>query len=136
MVLHSCTKPFIPFSFNTFKRHEFPYTEGFTHGQRPNVVPIAYSTVRENAPIDTGINMLRTQSTVDCKKVMGFDGLFCKPYVADAIIDPLFATESNMTCPGSGLTKSGGNVCLNPTQTKLLSTRGGNASGGDFQIGK
>jgi hypothetical protein len=129
MVCYSCAKPFVPFSFDTLKRHQYPYQEGFAHGQ------VGYSTVSENLPIDTGINHLKNKSNVECKKVAGFDGLFCAPYVADAIIDPLFAVESNMTCPGSGLTKSGGNVCLNKTQTQLLTTRGGNATGGNFQIG-
>jgi len=135
MLWCSCTKPVMPFSFDTIKKYEFPYSEGFTYGQRSNGVPLKYSTVGDNSAIDTNIDMMRTQSTVDCKKVMGFNGLFCKPYVADTIIDPLFAVESSMTCPGSSLTKGNGNICLNPTQITLLTTRGGNAKGGDFQIG-
>jgi len=131
----SCANPVVPFSFDHFKKFEFPYNEGFTYGQRTNVVPLKYSTVSNNTALDTNIDMMTAQSNIECKKVMGFDGLFCKPYVADAIIDPLFAVESSMTCAGSSLTKGNGNVCLNPTQTTLLSTRGGNASGGDFQIG-
>lgn len=135
MLLCSCTKPVLPFSFNNFKKYEFPYKEGFTYGQTSNINPLTYSTFKENAPIDTYINMMRTQSNAECKKVMGMDGLFCKPYVADSIIDPLFAVESSMTCPGSSLTKGNGNICLNPTQYTLLTTRGGNSTTIDSQIG-
>lgn len=135
MLLCSCAKPFVPFSFDSFKRYEFPYKEGFTYGQRTNVSPLKYSTTKDNSALDTYIDMMRTQSNVECKRVMGFDGLFCKPYVADAIIDPLFAVDSSPTCAGSGLTKGNGNICLNPTQFQLLTTRGGNSTTIDSQIG-
>jgi hypothetical protein len=34
---------------------------------------------------------------------------------------------SDVQCQASGLTKSGGNVCLDETTSKLITTRGGNA---------
>jgi hypothetical protein len=135
MLWCSCVKPFVPFTFENYKKHEFPYKEGFTYGQRTNVVPLKYSTTSDNSSVDTYIDMMQNKSNVECKKVMGIDGLFCKPYVADAIIDPLFAVESSMSCAGSSLTKGNGNVCLNPTQYTLLTTRGGNATSIDSQIG-
>jgi hypothetical protein len=125
---YSCSNP-VPFSFDKLKKWEFPYNEGFSGKQ------LTYSTANNNTSLDTQIDLLQNQSSVECKKVMGFDGLYCKPYVADSIIDPFFATESSMTCAGSGLTKGSGNVCLNPTQTQLLMTRGGNLTGKDSQIG-
>lgn len=43
--------------------------------------------------------------------------------------------EGKNGCVSSGLTNSGGYICLTPELIKLMTTRGGNATGGDFQVG-
>jgi hypothetical protein len=59
------------------------------------------------------------------------------PYGSDSPIDVFSGTKGNISCDGnsSGLTNSMGGLCLNDNLKKLLSTRGGNATGSDSQIG-
>jgi hypothetical protein len=127
-ISYSTAEPYRPFSFSDLKKYEFPYSEGFES-------PLKYTDATTYQATDTLVNNLLQPSNQTCKKVIGMNGLFCQPFVADNIIDPLFGTESSTTCAGSGLTKSNGNVCLNDKQYKLLTTRGGNSTGRDSQIG-
>jgi hypothetical protein len=89
-----------------------------------------YSTYSNNQSIDSGVSLLvdPTKET-QCKKIFGFDGLFCNPDSIKGGLDVFYGLPSNSTCPGSGLTKSNGNVCLNNDAYNLLTTRGGNATG-------
>lgn len=117
-----------PYRKNTFFSNEFPY-EGFQsldYGNRMGGAMDAYSSQLING------------AGVDCKKVDGFDGLFCKPFVADAKIDTYSDAKGDVSCTGSssGLTNSKGGLCLDATQKALLSTRGGNATGNSAEIGK
>ena len=99
--------------------------EGFTSSSKP----LQYSTKKENGALDSYQSFMINNAGTDCKKVYGFDGLFCKPYVADNKIDPFEGTPGSLTCSGSGLTNSKGSLCLDQNQVGLLSTRGGNATG-------
>ena len=53
-------------------------------------------------------------------------------------LDIFSGTPGSLDCDNisSNLTNSKGGLCLNKEQKNMLQTRGGNASGGDFQIGK
>jgi len=75
--------------------------------------------------------------SVDCKKVDGFDGLFCKPFVADSAIDKFSSVQGDVKNIGqsSGLSNSRGGLVLGSDLTNLLRTRGGNQTGGADQIG-
>lgn len=89
-----------------------------------------YSTYSNNQSIDSGVSLLIDPSKESqCKKIFGFDGLFCNPESTKGGIDVFYGLPSNSTCPGSGLTKSNGNICLNTDSYNLLTTRGGNATG-------
>jgi len=113
-----------------FSIYLFGYTwEGFKGG-------VEYSAYPSNSNIDTYTGALvdQTKNNSDCKRVWGYNGLFCSPETGDKLFDPFFGSGSSMTCEGSGITKSGGNVCLNAEQRRLLTTRGGNSSP-DSQIG-
>jgi spore coat protein CotH len=61
------------------------------------------------------------------KSVEGFEGIFGTPLNTNEIIDVFSNTKSSVNCYGSGLTNSGGGLCLNDKQKQLLTTRGGNA---------
>jgi len=56
---------------------------------------------------------------------------------ADNKLDVFSGTPGNLDCSpiSSNLTNSKGPLCLNNNQINLLKTRGGNARGGDSQIG-
>jgi hypothetical protein len=99
---------------NLFKKKE----EGFTE----------YSTNSEHKPLDSRGSQMIGGYTSECSKIFGFDGLFCQPS-ANKELDVMYNLPSNNTCESSGLTKSNGNVCLDKEAHRLLTTRGGNATG-------
>ena len=71
----------------------------------------------------------------DCKKLYGFDGLFCTPGVADKSLDIYATAHGKLDCEGSGLTNSRGSLCLDENQRNMLRTRGGNNTGKDAEVG-
>jgi hypothetical protein len=64
-----------------------------------------------------------------CEKVKGFDGLICSADSKYTPIDTISNSKGCNNCKYNGYTNSKGNICLDATQIKLLTTRGGNASG-------
>lgn len=63
-------------------------------------------------------------------KVEGFAGLQSGPLNESAgLMSFLRDNEASPTCPGYGYTKSTGNICMSPEDIRLLTTRGGNATG-------
>jgi hypothetical protein len=121
----SCMK-YVPYSEDTIFAKQFPY-EGFTS----NHPPLEYTTTPGQTSIDSYQSFSIDPTVSDCKRVYGFDGLYCKPYVADNIINPFAETKGSAQCTGksSGLSNSQGGLCLTDNQKNLLATRGGNASG-------
>ena len=69
-------------------------------------------------------------------KVGGFSGLMSGAYGNEKIIGFMYNNDANTTCKSYGYTNSKGNICLSPSDIKLLTTRGGNAAGASDQIGK
>jgi hypothetical protein len=80
---------------------------------------------------------MKEESKETPKKVEGFQGLQASPYVNETTIDPFGQTPGSLECDArsSGLHNSKGGLCLTKEQLNLLKTRGGNSTGGDFQIG-
>lgn len=119
---------YVPYHKNTFFSKEFPY-EGF-HGME-------YGNTAGNV-VDSYTSHLINTESVDCKKVHGFDGLFCKPYSADNQLDIYSQAKGDVSCIGSSssLSNSKGGLCLDAKQKSMLTTRGGNATGRGYEIGK
>jgi len=69
-------------------------------------------------------------------KVTGFSGLMSRAYKDEKIIGFMYNNESGANCKPYGYTNSKGNICLSDSDIRLLTTRGGNASGASDQIGK
>ena len=69
-------------------------------------------------------------------KVTGFSGLMSGAYKDEKIIGFMYNNESGLDCKPYGYTNSKGNICLSDSDIRLLTTRGGNASGASDQIGK
>ena len=124
------SKSVMPYSRDTLFSVQYPF-EGFQ-----GVKSLEYTTNNEHNAIDSYSSFLISNQPLDCKKVWGFDGLYCKPYVADNKLDVFSEAEGKKDCQGVGLTNSLGNLCLNDVQKKLLTTRGGNSTGKDSEIGK
>lgn len=117
----------LPYSVSTLFPKEFPY-EGFS--------TLDYSSNPDGKAMDTYTSFLISNPNFECKKVYGFDGLYCKPYSTDMKLDIYSEAEGGLSCAGSGLTNSKGSLCLNKVQSAMLSTRGGNATGRPDEIGK
>ena len=124
----SFSSNFVPYYPNEIFTNQYPY-EGFS--------TLNYSSNYDNTIIDNETSYLIDGDCRDCEKVYGFDGLFCKPYVADKKVDPFIDTPGNPTSFGrsSGLSNSMGSLSLTTDQIKLLQTRGGNQSGVSSEIG-
>jgi len=124
---------FVPHNPSTIFAKQFPYSEGFNSEHDS----LDYINNKDNTS-DKMKSFLSNGDTSECKKVYGFDGLFCKPFVADKKIDVFSEAEGKKTCFGSssGLSNSQGSLCLTESQKALLSTRGGNQAGDQHQIGK
>ena len=118
-----------PYSEDTIFAKQFPY-EGFSN----------YGNSNNDKPnTDAGIDKFLIQNSgADCTKVYGFDGLFCKPNVADSSIDKFSEVKGDPSCFGksSGLSNSMGSLCLDSNMAKMLQTRGGNQTGAPMEIGK
>jgi hypothetical protein len=96
----------------------------------------SYSTYLGNQPLDSRIsNLIDPTQDRTCKKIYGFDGLYCTPESQSGGIDVFYGLKSSTTCEGSGLTKSGGNLCIDGPAYKLLTSRGGNATGANSTTG-
>jgi hypothetical protein len=117
-----------PYSEDTIFAKQFPY-EGFSN----------YSNVNNTPNTDAGIDKFMLQGPVsDCTKVYGFNGLFCKPNVADGSIDKFSEIKGSPAAFGksSGLSNSMGSLSLDANAQKMLQTRGGNQTGVPMEIGK
>ena len=117
-----------PYSEDTIFAKQFPY-EGFSNYGNVNNTP--------NADADVNAFLLK-ESVADCTKIYGFDGLFCKPYVADSSIDKFSEIKGSPAAFGksSGLSNSMGSLSLDANAQKMLQTRGGNQTGAPMEIGK
>jgi hypothetical protein len=122
---------YVPYSPSSLFAHQFPY-EGF------GSMNVDYSNAQTHGSMDSYKAFLIDNGKAgDCKKVYGFDGLFCEPGVADNKIDPFADTPGSLSCfgKGSGLSNSKGSLCLTQTQKDLLSSRGGNQTGAPSSLG-
>lgn len=121
------TRKVMPYSRDNLFPNYHKY-EGFS--------PLDYSSSsKEGKVVDTYSSFLINNPNFECKKVHGFDGLYCKPYVADMKLDIFSDSDGGLDCTGSELSNSKGSLCLNKNQRAMLSTRGGNATGPSHEIG-
>lgn len=118
-----------PYNPDTIFSKQFNY-EGFHDMEYVNTMG---NTVVDNVSNVHSMN----DDKPECNKIYGFDGLFCKPYVADKTVDVFSQVNGSTSCIGqsSSLSNSKGGLCLDKNLTALLKTRGGNQTGGAYQIG-
>jgi len=137
MTVFSCVPP-VPYVSSGF----FPalgassYHEGFgSAAQREGFSE--YTTYPDHAAKDTVVDIAGGVSG-ECSKYQGFDGLFCTPASAHASnpTDIFSQAAGRSDCKSYGYMNSRGFLCMDDKQVQLLTTRGGNASGGDMQIGQ
>jgi hypothetical protein len=125
VTMMSCTKVQPHYQDTIFKKHsDF---EGF----KANREILDYSNKESNSAMDTNKQHLINDPQAGCKKIFGFEGIFCTPVTESAKIDTIGASKGSLECVGksSGLSNSMGGLCLDQNQIKLLGTRGGNKGG-------
>lgn len=102
----------------------YPYTEGFTE----------YTTSDNNNSIDS-YTQYNIASSKD-NQYMSFNGLVSSPDNIKLNPNDIYSqAQGEPSCKSYGYSNSRGFLCMNPEQIRLLTTRGGNSSGADFQIG-
>jgi len=116
---------FSPHVINDLYRKYYPY-EGFQSG-------IGFASTDEVST--PSVPQFNNKKKTPCTKIFGFGGLFCDPHGEETPIDYFSNAKGDLTCGGSGLTNSKGSLCLDKKMTDLLTTRGGNAKGGESYIG-
>jgi len=89
-----------------------------------------------DVPKDSSDFLKKLANTNDVSSIKSA-GINVAPYGNEKPIDIFSGTPGSLDCTktSSNLTNSKGGLCLNKEQRNMLQTRGGNASGGDFQIG-
>lgn len=135
--------------------HEYPY-EGFESVQNafekrysealtpaspvPGPVPLAGAEKKEGFAKGSSEGFAKGSSEgfepmVQPLKVAGFSGLQSGAYGNEQAIGFMYNNEGSTTCKSYGYTNSKGNICMSESDIKLLTTRGGNATGASDQIG-
>lgn len=101
--------------------------------------PLGYTQVNNptNAYDDTNLVRQIQPKMVDCKKVSGFNGLgvFCTPDTPAQKVDIYSDAPGSIDNRGYGYSNSKGGLSMDDNMITQLQTRGGNASGGNGQIG-
>ena len=124
----SCVPP-VPYASANFfpKLGVSTFHEGFGFSE--------YTTYPDHAAKDTVVDI--AGGVGECSKYQGFDGLFCTPASAQESnpTDIYSQAAGRSDCKSYGYMNSRGFLCMDDKQVQLLTTRGGNASGGDMQIG-
>ena len=121
--------------------HYVPYTPPYSRFLHGNTYEgfggTPYSTVRDHTNIDNPVDKFSILPNDTLRKIRGFDGLFPSPNSDDSKIDPFLELQGSLNCDINSLSNSKGYLCLDKNTTKLLTTRGGNATGNNFeQTGK
>lgn len=122
---------YVPYSKDTLFSTQYPY-EGFSEGST-EVKKITEPTPEMLKILEkSGISL----GSKEEKKVEGFAGLMSSPYGESKTVDMFSQLSSGKSCTPSPYSNSQGYLCLDANASKMLQTRGGNATGGESQIGK
>ena len=104
----------VPYSNDSLFAIEFPY-EGFAPNTYTQPQQEAFSAIDGKS------------ESVECKKVSGFNELYCSPNYNPPNNDKFSGTPGGASDNSYGLTNSMGKLQLTKEQIALLSTRGGNS---------
>lgn len=113
----------------------FPYNESFTNLKETSK-STEYGTYGNNSATDSLNQFNITPTASQCYKVGGVSGLVCSPGSTASNPKDIYSEAKGSTeCHSYGLMNSKGYLCLSEEQKKLYVTRGGNAFGGNGDIG-
>ena len=96
----------------------------------------AYENFQDNSlGYASPVNDVAVASTVassgsadGCKKVAGFQGIYCGASQASNPVDIFSTAEGSPNCVSMGYSNSRGYLCMDAAQKQLLTSRGGNAA--------
>lgn len=120
-----------PYYSDTLFSHQYAY-EGFD--LKPSQFDVR-GNARPSGNVMVGQQHHAVDGNVHSIPVEGFQGLLSAPYSESKPLDTFSQAVGGLECKSYGYSNSKGPLCLDATQIKLLSTRGGNATGVDSQIG-
>ena len=118
---------------NTYTPYHNPYSRFLQGNAYEGFDATPYSTVKENANIDNPVDKYSINPSAGVRKMRGFDGIFPSPDFNDSKIDTFLDLPGSLDCTPGTMSNSKGYLCLGPSQIKLLTTRGGNAAGNNFE---
>ena len=125
--LTSCcaAKGVVPYSQDSIFTQQYSYEPYANMLETNSYSPEVISTPSQN------------ENRIAYKNVVGFNGIYPNPSAVEPVIDQFSELGGNQTCfnSSSGLSNSKGALCLSPELKQSLSTRGGNLTGSDSQIG-
>lgn len=134
---------YVPYMKTSYFDHAYPY-EGMSNYE-PSAPVISGNVSAENgkqsssyfAWMNSLVPSTQSKSEKTVSKVEGF-ALQPSPLNEPDLIDRFAKTPGDKSCFGKsmGLSRDAGPLCLTEEDLKLLTTRGGNASGGDSAIGQ
>lgn len=104
---------YVPYSPDMLFSRMFPY-EGFS------INPLEYAPTSDKPTAS--------------HKLAGFSGIYGTADNSGNSLDIFSTAPGDMTCTSYGYANSRGFLCMDQEQSRLLRSRGGNASGGDMQI--
>jgi hypothetical protein len=78
-------------------------------------------------PYEGFSNLIANKSS--CQSSVGFGGLLCSPDENSNPKDIYSDAKGSLGCKSYGYSNSRGFLCMEPEQVRLLTSRGGNASG-------
>ena len=125
----SCT--YGPYSGSGLFNQKLPMSkfEGFMDKSQDQGLAYSSYQVPANVPAQNSSDVENAYT-----KVNGFSGIYGSPDSPDRK-DFFYGTSGSLASPSFGYSNSKGFLSLSPEQQKLLTTRGGNATGTDSQIG-
>jgi len=90
--------------------------------------PLEYTSVTDGSEMDG--SRMPASAAGGCKKVMGFQGVYCAANQDPANPTDIYSqAQGSPSCASMGYSNSRGFLCMNDQQVKLLTSRGGNATG-------
>lgn len=117
------------------------YRTKLGYGPAESFTSMSYSDVNTHeAANDVDVQMIVRSPAMKCADLGGSweqNGLFCESNEHAHILDIFSQAPGSIDCDdtSSGYHNSKGGLCLTSDMRTLLSSRGGNALGGDSQIG-
>lgn len=133
-----------PYDESTIFSQDYPY-EGMTPGMTPStdtkddmmdtiMSDIKSSVKKASTPSPSSSPMSSQSSSVPSVPTEAFTSLLSSDYGKEEKLDIFSGTQGSLECSAKSfnLTNSKGGLCLDEKQTKMLLTRGGNATGGGF----